>query len=172
MAPQGRLTLGCANLHPRVGPIAVTELQYNSGPPSAAALAVEPDLSTDDLEFIEIHNPTSETVDLTDWRIRGGVDFQFEFDDAATLAAGSSLLILSFDPTSPQNASRVDAFRVHYGLNNSVALSGGYAGQLDDNGERIELERPDARPPDEPTFIPHVTEEEFLSQKVSLITPN
>ncbi len=44
LTPQGRLTLGCANLHPRVGPIVVTELQYDPGPPSAAALAVEPDL--------------------------------------------------------------------------------------------------------------------------------
>ena len=160
LAPQARLTLGCSNLQPRVGPIVVTELQYSSGSPSAAALAVAPTLSADDLEYVEIHNPTGETVVLKDWRIRGGVDF--EFDDAAILAAGSTLTILSFDPTNPQNASRLEAFRIHYGLDNSVALAGGYAGQLDDNGERIELERPDASPPNEPGFTPRVTEDEFL----------
>ncbi len=86
---------------------------------------------------------------------------EFDFDDAATLAAGTSVLVLSFDPTNPQNASRVDAFRIHYSLDSSVALTGGYSGQLDDHGERVELERPDAPPPGEPSFIPHVTEDEF-----------
>jgi hypothetical protein len=41
-----------------------------------------------------------------------------------------------------------------------VTLIGGYSGRLADGGERVRLQRPDAPPDDEPTFIPRLLEDE------------
>ena len=72
VAPLMRPSLGCDNSHPRVGPVIISEVNYNPGEPSAGALAVYADLVEDDLEYVEIHNPTLGAVDLTDWDVRGG----------------------------------------------------------------------------------------------------
>ena len=67
-------SIGQPNTDPRVGPVIISEVNYNPGAPSEAALAIYPELTEGDLEFIEIHNPTALAVDTTDWRIRGGAD--------------------------------------------------------------------------------------------------
>ena len=51
-----------------------TELRSRA--PTAADLAIDADLTANDLEFVEIHNPTL-SVNLGGWRLRGGVDFDF-----------------------------------------------------------------------------------------------
>ncbi len=165
LAPLSSLTLGTTNSDPRVGPILISEVHYDPGAPSAAAIAADPTVTADDLEYVEIHNPTNQVVDLTDWRIRGGVDF--DFDDGMTLAAGETLVIVSFNPQSIENADRLNAFRAHYGLDAGVSLWGGYAGQLSDFGERVVLQRPDAPPPEDPTFIPRLSEDEVYYENVS-----
>ena len=136
---------GGENSGPRVGPVIVSELQYNASP------AVD----DDDLEFIEIYNATAAAVDLTDWRIRGGIDY--DFPAGATLEARSPLVIVPFELSE---TDKLTAFRVHYGIDASVELMGGYSGRLSDSGERVRLQRPDAPPPDEPDFIPRLLEDE------------
>jgi hypothetical protein len=125
-----------------------------------------------DLEFIGLYNPTVSDINLAswkdnphisgqyfaDWRLRGGVDM--EFDEGVTIAAGGTLVVLSFDPDKPENAARVAAFRAYYGIDASVALAGGYSGNLDNGGQRITLQRPDSPPAEEPGFVPHVIEDE------------
>ena len=140
IAPLLSATFGAANSGPRVGPVIVSELQYNPGEPTAADLAIDPTIEENDLEFVEIHNSSGTTVSLTDWRIRGGVDIDFDTD--STLAAGETVVVVSFNPDNPDNASRVDAFRSHYGIDGSVRLIGGYGNRLDDGGERVTLQRP------------------------------
>jgi len=142
----------------------ISEVHYNPGDPSAAAIAADPTVTADDLEFIEVHNSTNVAVDLTDWRIRGGVDFNF--DDGMTIAAGETLAIVPFNPDAVENGDRLSAFRAHYGLNESVTLLGGYGGQLNDFGERVVLQRPDAPPPEDPTLIPRLSEDEVLYDNV------
>ncbi len=160
LTPTAQLTLGSENSQPRVGPLVISEVNYNPGMPSAAAIAADPNVTSDDLEFVEVHNPTVAAVDLTNWRIRGGVDF--DFDDGTQIDAGETLVILSFDPADPLNASRLDALRAHYGLAEDAALWGGYNGQLSNSGERVQLQRPDVPPPEDPTLIPRLNEDEVL----------
>ncbi|MDP6634493.1 MAG: lamin tail domain-containing protein, partial [Phycisphaerae bacterium] len=128
----------------------------------------------DDLEFIELYNPTAVDIPLAawtenphapgqyfaDWRLRGGVDM--EFDPGTTIGAQSMLVILSFDPNKPENASRVAGFRSYYGIDTSVPLAGGYEGKLSNNSERITLQRPDSPPAEETSFVPHVLEDQVI----------
>jgi hypothetical protein len=155
--PQIFATLGCQNTVPRVGPLVISELAYNPGEPSPSALAVYPALTEDDLEFVEITNPTQDDVSLTNWRLRGGVDY--DFAESQGLGAGDSLLVISFNPSNPANQDRVAAFRAHYGLDASVVLVGGYAGQLSDSGETVRLERPGTPPASDPEATPHLLED-------------
>lgn len=146
LTPMSNLTLGAMNAAPRVGPIIISEIHYNPGMPSPDALALAPTLESSDLEFVEILNPTASSIDLTQWRIRGGVDLNF--DAASTLAAGEAVVVISFNPDNPDNADRLDAFRAHHGIDDSVRLIGGYAGQLNNSYDRVQLQRPAATDPD------------------------
>ena len=116
----GRLTrlsstsLGSANGEAEVGPLVISEVNYHPGAPSAAALAIDSTLTDNDLEYIEIANPTSATIDLTNWRIRGEADY--DFAAGTSLAAGEAILVVSFDPANPLNASKLAAFEAHYGI--------------------------------------------------------
>ncbi|MDP6547120.1 MAG: lamin tail domain-containing protein, partial [Phycisphaerae bacterium] len=165
--PMALVTLYGSNSPPRVGPVVISEVMYNPPDPDGPG-GVDPD----DLEFIELYNPTGSAVELAawtdnphggaqylaNWRLRGGVDM--EFDEGTTIAAGGTMVVLSFDPNAPVNAARVADFQTHYGIDTGVPLTGGYRGRLDDDGERIELQRPDSPPLLEPDFVPHLTEDE------------
>ena len=157
LAPLSNRTLGSENSDPRVGPVVISELNYAPGSPSIDALVLYPDLTRDDLEFVELLNPTASNVDLTQWRVRGGVDI--DFDPGTQLPAGGTLVVLPFNPDKPENANRIAAFRAHYGLDASVRLVGGYSGQLNDAGETVRLERPDEPPAEDPTWIPRLWED-------------
>ncbi len=133
------------NAGPRVGPVIISELQYN------AELVAE----DDNLEFIEIYNTTSQPIDLTEWRIRGGI--ALNFPAGASLEASSTLVIVPFELG---DTAKLAAFRAYYGIDASVDLLGGYTGRLDNDGERIQLQRPDEEPADEPGFIPRLLEDE------------
>jgi hypothetical protein len=160
LTPMAAVTLGQPNSQPRVGPLVVSELHYHPDVPSPAALLLDPDLTPDDLEFVEIHNPTGTPVDLTGWRIRGGIDF--DFPDGLPLPPGQSQTIISFNPVGEANIRRVAAFRAHYGIDETVSLVGGYQGQLSDGGEPVRLLRPGTPPPDDATVLPRLVEDEVL----------
>jgi hypothetical protein len=160
LAPMTSITLGNANAAPRVGPVVISEVNYHPGEPSEAALAVDATITESDLEFVEIHNPTSETVDFGNWRLRGGVDF--DFAAGTTLAPGQTLVVIPFDPSNPANATRLAALRTQYGFEDGVMMVGGYQGQLSNNGERVQLQRPGIPPENDPTSIPRLLEDEVI----------
>ena len=160
LAPMQTTTMGAENSEPRVGPVVITEVQYNPSEPTPEALALYPPLNGGDLEFIELHNPTDAIVDLTDWRIRGGVDLNF--DEGTTIAAGETIAVISFNPDNPVNSARVDAFQEFYGITDSVRLVGGFGGQLSDDGDRVELQRAVRPNPSLPLLVAHVIEDEVL----------
>ena len=164
LAPMSSLTLGATNSVPRVGPVVITEVNYDPGTPSVAALAADPNVTPDDLEFVEIYNPTVSEISLADWRIRGGIDDTFV--EGQTLGAKEALVAVSFNPDNPDNAARVAAFRAHYGIGEQVRLIGGYGGELSNRDERIQLQRPDVDPMD-PTAISHVIEDEVLYDSIA-----
>jgi hypothetical protein len=168
--PMETRTLGADNTPsgPR-GPmdIIVSEIAYNIPDPDGVG-GVDPD----DLEFIELFNATNQAITLAemltnphdatqylaDWRLRGGVDM--EFDIGSSIGAYSTLVVLSFNPDKPENASRVAGFRNYYGIDASVPLAGGYSGKLDNGGERFRLKRPDSPPQDASDFVPHYIEDQ------------
>jgi len=118
-----------------------------------------------DLEYVEIYNPTGAAVDLTGWRLRRGVDY--DFDAGEMLTAGGRLVVISFNPDNSDNAERLAFFRGTYGIDGSVALVGGWSGRLENAGEAVQLQRPDTPPIDEPQFTPHVIEDEIDYEPVA-----
>jgi hypothetical protein len=159
LTPLVDLTLGSENAAPRVGPVIISEVQYDPDEPTAADLAIDPNVQSGDFEFVEIYNPTTVAANFTDWRLRGGIDFNFSPD--TMVAPGEAVVVLRFNPTDPANAARLAAFRNHYGLDASVRLLGGYGGQLSGTGERVTLLRPDTSIT-EPIVQPKVQEDEVI----------
>jgi hypothetical protein len=72
------------------------------------------------------------------WRLRKGVDFNFV--TGTTIPAGGYLVVVSFDPVA--DPTSLAAFRAQYGTN--MTLVGPYSGKLDNNGEELQLQKPDA----------------------------
>ncbi|HTH47914.1 MAG TPA: lamin tail domain-containing protein [Candidatus Limnocylindria bacterium] len=126
--PQLTVTLGADNSGPRVGPVVLNEIQYQ---PLAG-----------DVEFVELKNIASTNVPLFDvnfptntWRLAGA---DFSFPTNVTLPPGGLAVIADSDPA---------LFRAHYGIPAAVPVFGPFGGNLQDSGERIELQRPDKPDP-------------------------
>ena len=116
-------TFGSANAGPVVGPLVINEIQYSP-------------LAGYD-EFLEIKNISASAVNLWDaanpantWKV-GGLDFSFPAN--TTIPAGGYVLLVGIDPA---------AFRTKYQIPAPVPIFGPYLGSLDNNGERLELEKP------------------------------
>ena len=153
-------SIGATNLVPRVGPVVISEINYNPAAPSEAATNIDAEITSSDLEFVEIHNPTTTVMNLTDWQLRGGVDMNFDID--TMLAANESLVIISFNPDSEANASRTAAFRAHYGIDENTRLLGGFQGRLNGDGERVTLLSRDLSLADEPVVLPLTIQDEVI----------
>ena len=157
----GRLTrlaetsFGSANGEAEVGPLVISEVNYHPRNPSATALAIDSTITDNDLEFIEIANPTSADVDLANWRIRGEADFDFA---GGTLAAGEAIVVVSFDPAV--NIAKLNAFRAQYGIGTGVTIVGGLSASLSNSTGRIALQQPDA--PDDSGVIPNIVIDEVV----------
>ena len=165
LAPLETPSLGTENSAHRVAPLLISEVHYHPAEPTPAELAIDPSLESRHLEFIEVHNHGSSAVDLTNWRIRGDTDF--DFAPSTTIPAGETLVIVSFDPESAQNANRKAAFEAHFGIDASVALLGPFSGSLGNSFGRVTLQQPDEVPVDEPTVLPRVMVDEVLYDDLS-----
>src|SRR5439155_14929530 len=77
-------------------------------------------------EFIELYNPTDSAIDISQWRVRGGLDFFFP---ANTFIGPHALIVMAEDPATLSTRYDVSAF-------------GPWAGGL--NNEGAELTLPDA----------------------------
>lgn len=139
-------TLGSANAAAQIGPVVISEVMYH---PTAT-----PENS---YEYVEIRNSGSLPESLVNWRLRGGVDF--DFTTAHSLSAGESLLVVGFDPVAdPVSTSN---FRSHYGIDAGVLLLGPWTdGPLRNDHGTVRLQRPDTPLPADPAFYPQVTEDE------------
>ena len=159
LSPLSRLTFGFDNGTPRVAKPVITEIQYNPVL-TEADLSIYPGADESDLEFVEIYNPTGQTFDLTEWRLRAGADF--DFPPGTLLAAGETIVILKFDPGDPENINELNMFKAHYGIGDNVRLMGGYQGRLNNSDDRLVLLHPMDPPADEPNYIPRYQEDEVL----------
>jgi hypothetical protein len=160
LTPLQQVSLGRVNGTPRVGPIVISELMYQPAAPSANTLLWDPTITVDDLEYIEIANPTAQEVNLNRWRLRGGVDFDFRTD--VRLPAGATLLVVPFDPQDAANRNRVAAVRVEYSLDASIPVVGPYQGRLANEGDRVELQRPQESEVVDPLILPRYLEDEVI----------
>lgn len=160
LAPLMAKSLGGANGDSSFGALTISEVHYHPGDPSAAAIAAYATVTASDLEFIEIHNPGSKSIDLTNWRLRGQADLDLP---ATTLAAGQSMVAVPFDPT---NIELVAAFNANYGVS-GLNLIGPWTGELSNSFGRITLQHPDSPPADDPTLVPRITVDEVLYDDLS-----
>src|SRR5439155_11038768 len=117
-------TLGYANSGPRVGPLVITEIMYH---PAAGGE-----------EFVELKNIAPTNVPLfspsfptNTWKLSG---LGYSFPTNATLSAGQLLLVVAIDPA---------LFRAKYSVPAEVQIFGPFDGALQDDGENLELQRPD-----------------------------
>lgn len=94
--------------------VVINEIHYNG-----------PDNTVRD-EFIELYNPKPVAVDLSYWRLRGGVDFAFP--PGTSIPAGG-FLVVAQDP---------GVILTNYG----VTAQGPWQGQLNNEGERVTLRGP------------------------------
>ncbi|MCH8923888.1 MAG: lamin tail domain-containing protein, partial [Planctomycetes bacterium] len=85
-----------------------------------------PDTSEDTREWIELHNQMAVDMDLSGWRLSGGVNF--DFADGTVLLGGGYLVIAA----SPED------FIAETGLPESVVL-GPLQGRLNNAGETLRL---------------------------------
>jgi len=134
---QKSLTLGALNDGPRVGPIVISEIMYH--PPDIYGENNERD------EYVELENITTNQVALFGpgaftnvWHIRKAVNF--DFPPGTVMQAGEKVLVVGFDPS---NHLRMRTLRIVYGVSTNTAVYGPWKGTLNNDGETVELKRPD-----------------------------
>ena len=146
-------TLGQANQTHGVADLIISEVHYNPLPPTGNPVGV----GDNDIEFVEVFNRSNQAIDLSDWRLRGDVDFDFP---QVTLQPGQSIPVLAFDPSV--SSAQLDAFRAQYGISTNVPLLGGFSGDLGNSFGRVSLQQADAPPASDPTITPWVTVDEVV----------
>lgn len=122
-------TFGAANSAPKVGPLVISQIQYN--PQSAAGLP-------SGCEFIQIQNISAQPVKLYDernpantWKISGT---GLTLPTGMSIAAGETMYIKN-------NEISDAAFRSRYQLAATVQILA-FGGALDNSGESISIEQP------------------------------
>jgi CotH kinase protein/Lamin Tail Domain len=114
-------------LPPVEGPVVISEVMYHP--------VLEEDF-IDWHEFVEIHNPSPDTVSLTGWKLEGGIAYMFP--DGTEIAAGAYLVVAR---------NRPSLLAVYPGVNEAAVL-GDYQGELDNGGDPIVLRKADGEASD------------------------
>jgi hypothetical protein len=128
---QSEASMGAANLGPQVGPVVIREIMYHPGP--------------DGEEYIRLTNISNEPVRLYDvehpqnrWRFsfrKNAVGIgDYVLPTGLVLEPGGELLIV---PTDPKE------FRTRYAIPSETQIMGPFSGELDNDGELIQLLQPD-----------------------------
>lgn len=119
-------TLLADNGGPRIGPVVIQEIHYH------------PELGQD--EFVELRNISESEVPLSDpvqstntWRMNG---LGFKFPENVVLPPNGLLLIVQSEPS---------VFRRRYAIPPEVLVLGPFTGNLQNSGERLQLQYPDLR---------------------------
>lgn len=114
---------GGINSAPKVGPIVISEIMYNPLPGGS--------------EFVELHNVSSSSVDISDWDIDGISGFSFPAN--TDIDAGDFVLIVDLATTT------VNDFRTNFSVPASVEIFGATF-DLGNGGEALVLEKPNPDP--------------------------
>ncbi|MCA9167289.1 MAG: lamin tail domain-containing protein, partial [Planctomycetales bacterium] len=141
LVPLATASLGQLNAQPRVPGVVISEVQYHPVA-NADALMHAPLLDVSDLEFIELFNPTSAAIELSDWKLSGGVEYDFPM--GTVLNPTQRLLVLKFNPNNRENDLRTTAFVANYRIDPTQPMVGGYRGSLDNSDDVVTLWRKEA----------------------------
>lgn len=131
--PQLGVTLGSPNAGPAIGPVVINEVHYHP-----ADLPGSIDNTRD--EFIELHNPSTQTIQLAGWRLKGGSDYTFPA--GISIAPGEYLLLVGFDPV--RSATLLAEFRTALGVSPATRIFGPYTPKMANDGASIEIAQPDS----------------------------
>jgi hypothetical protein len=132
--PMASNTFGTANSGPRIGPVTITEFNYN------------PTAGTTNLQYVELQNQTNAVVNVSGWSFAAGITFTFPA--GTTLAPYEAITLVHFDPAT--DGASLAAFRTAYNLTAANRLIGPFTDKLSKTGEEVELVRPDAPRADNP----------------------
>ncbi|MCA9263166.1 MAG: lamin tail domain-containing protein, partial [Planctomycetales bacterium] len=145
LVPMARSTIGCRNDFAAVGAVVITELNFG----------------LTDQEFVEVTNVSGAVIDLTGWRLGGGLDYRF--DDGLALPAGESLVVLSYNPDAVSNAGRLASFYSMFDASpGTVQLVGGFQGGLNNSTDQVIILRPDVSSPGAPEVVPLIVVDQVL----------
>lgn len=140
---QSSPSFGQTNSGPRVGPLVLNEIMFH--PPSVPGATN----NTRD-EFIELHNASEQPLVLGaataargSWSLSGGVEFSFPTN--LVIPADGYVLVVGFDPLA--DPGELTGFLNQYQVGTNAVILGPWSGQLQNNGERIRLFKPDPQPP-------------------------
>jgi hypothetical protein len=111
---------------PAQNQLRITELNYAPVPPTPAESAALPGVVENDFEYIEFLNTGATPLALGGAHFDTGVTFTFP---AFTLAAGARCLIVG----------NLAAFQLRYGHAYDAQIAGVFSGNLDNNGENLQL---------------------------------
>ena len=112
-------TPGTANSRIRNSVIVINELMY------------APISGNSDDEYVELFNTGADALDLTGWRLNGGIAYTFPTN--TTIPGGAYFVV----------ARNTDRLRTNYPSIAAAQLFGNFSGKLSKAGERIALEMPD-----------------------------
>ncbi|MCX8156916.1 MAG: lamin tail domain-containing protein, partial [Verrucomicrobiae bacterium] len=111
-------TPGAPNAPAKISEVVLNEIMFN------------PISRNNEEEFVELHNRSSQPMDISGWQLRGGISYVLPPN--TSIPPGGFLTIA-------RNASRLRA--LHPNLPPSSIL-GDFSGQLSNQGERLQLARP------------------------------
>jgi hypothetical protein len=119
-------TPGEPNRYELESPVVINEIHFH--PPFVPPAGACERRCSDDHQWLELWNCSSEVVDLTGWQLSRGVDF--EFAPGTTLPPGGALVV----------AASVTAFRAEFG--DLPNLVGDWSGRLSHASDRVNLRDP------------------------------
>ena len=99
----------------------------NSGNVVINEIHYDPDIKTELVEYIELHNTGSTNINLTGWYLSDGIAYQFP---AGAVLPASGYVIVAQNPDHVQDKWRI--------ISPSLVF-GPFEGKLDNDGEKIEL---------------------------------
>ena len=130
--------------------VVINEIQYHpvehphfdaNGNQTYADTNLPSDTSSDVHEFVELQNAGAAAVDLSGWKLAGGIDFTFP---AGTTIVAGGYRVIALNP------ARIASV---YGLVPATIL-GPYTGTLSNNGDTVRLEDAGANPVDSVSYSP------------------
>lgn len=101
----------------------------------------------DNDEYVELHNPTADDIDLRSWQLAGGVSYSFPADPSSVIPAGSFLLLCRRDPLADSTATDTDAdprLCCQHPQMLTTSCCHRYSGELSNSGEQLYLLNADA----------------------------